>query len=187
MQLVTKHVQEKLRKINYPPFRVGDVVRVHRRVKEGDKERIQIIEGVIIAHKHGYEPGATITLRRVTLGVGVELVLPLYSPNTEKIKIVRKQIVKRAKLYYLRKTKGKKKRFKEKIGSAKDIKDWEDKYQTVEEEPIISEPEEKIEPEMKEQEKEVEVEDKKKKEKNQSGDKEEENTKKEIKKEKKDK
>jgi large subunit ribosomal protein L19 len=126
MNTVFAVAKNKIKPISYPPFRVGDKVRVHRRVKEGSKERIQIIEGEIIAHKHGQQPGATITVRRVTLGVAVELVLPLYSPFTEKIKIVKRQKVRRAKLYYLRQTKGKKGRLKENIEKTKAMRDLQE-------------------------------------------------------------
>ncbi|MFH1183130.1 MAG: 50S ribosomal protein L19, partial [Candidatus Moraniibacteriota bacterium] len=119
MNTVFAVAKNKIKPISYPPFRVGDKVQVHRRVKEGSKERVQIIEGEIIAHKHGQQPGATITVRRVTLGIAVELVLPLYSPFTEKIKVVKRQGVRRAKLYYLRQTKGKKGRLKENIEKTK--------------------------------------------------------------------
>jgi len=124
--------QEKLKKNSYPEFRVGDIVRVHRRVKEGNKERVQIIEGTIIAHKHGFQPGATITVRRVTLGVAVELVLPLYSPHTEKIKIVKRQKTRQAKLYYLRKSKGKKSKLRENIEGTKRVREREEKRKQAE-------------------------------------------------------
>jgi len=127
MNSVFSITQEKLKKNSYPEFRVGDVVRVHRRVKEGNKERVQIIEGTIIAHKHGNQPGATITVRRVTLGVAVELVLPLYSPHTEKIKVVKRQKTRQAKLYYLRKSKGKKSKLRENIEGTKRVKEQEEK------------------------------------------------------------
>jgi len=107
MSKVFALAEDKIKKIDHPSFRVGDVIRVHRRVKEGDKERIQIIEGEVIALKHGKQPGSAITLRRVTLGVGVELIFPLYSPQTEKIEIVKKQKVKKAKLYYIKRAKKK--------------------------------------------------------------------------------
>lgn len=122
MSSIFEVTKEKISKIEYPAFRVGDVARVSRRVKEGSKERVQIIEGTIIAHKHGFQPGASITLRRVTLGVAVELVLPLYSPHTEKIKIVKRQKARKAKLYYLRKSKGKKSKLKENIEGTKKIR-----------------------------------------------------------------
>jgi len=127
MNTVFTITKDKIKQNSYPSFRVGDVVLIHRRVKEGNKERVQIIEGEIIAHKHGSQPGGSITLRRVTLGVAVELVLPIYSPNTEKIKIVKRQKVRRAKLYYLRKTKGKKSKLKENVEGTKKVRDMEEK------------------------------------------------------------
>lgn len=113
MQKVHSEVKEKLTAIKFPQFKIGDLVKVHRRVKEGNKERVQIIEGEIIAHKHGFEPGGSITLRRVTMGVAVELVIPLYSPLTEKMEIVKRQKVRRAKLYFLRRSKDRRIKLKE--------------------------------------------------------------------------
>ena len=122
MKRVFDLTQLKIEKKKMPDFRVGDLVKVHRRVKEGNKERIQIIEGEIIVHKHGKEPGATITVRRVTLGVAVEMILPVYSPNTENIIIVKRQKVRRAKLYYLRRVKGKKRKLAENVEVTRKIK-----------------------------------------------------------------
>ena len=83
-------------------FRAGDTVKVWQRVKEGDKSRLQAFEGLVIARKHGRESGATFTLRKVSSGVGVERIFPLYSPTIEKIEIVSRSKVRRAKLYYVR-------------------------------------------------------------------------------------
>jgi len=80
----------------------GDTVRVHQRIEEKGKTRIQIFEGLVLAVKHGTEPGATFTVRRVASGVGVERIFPLYSPMIEKIEIVKRAKVRRAKLYYIR-------------------------------------------------------------------------------------
>ena len=91
-----------------PDIRPGDIVRVHQKIKEGDKERIQIFEGVIIAKKHGKGISGTITVRKVVDGVGVERVWPIHSPSIDKIEVVRHGKVRRAKLYYLRTAKGKK-------------------------------------------------------------------------------
>ncbi|MDX9913388.1 MAG: 50S ribosomal protein L19 [Candidatus Moranbacteria bacterium] len=87
---------------NYPEFKTGDIVKVHRRIKEGEKERVQIFEGIIIAKKGGQSSSPTITVRKVSNGVGVELVLPVYSPSIDTIEVVKKAKVKRAKLYYIR-------------------------------------------------------------------------------------
>ena len=83
-------------------FGSGDTIRVWQRVKEGDKSRLQAFEGLVIARKHGREPGATFTVRKVSGGVGVERIFPLYSPTIEKIEIVSHSKVRRAKLYYIR-------------------------------------------------------------------------------------
>lgn len=101
-------------KTDLPDIRSGDTVRVHQKIKEKDKERIQIFEGLVIARKHGKEAGATITVRKVVSGVGVEKILPLHSPVIEKIEIVKRSKVRRAKLYYLRTAKGKRARLKKK-------------------------------------------------------------------------
>lgn len=86
-----------------PDVRVGDTVRIHQKVNEGNKTRVQVFEGLIIARKHGKEPGATITVRKISQGIGVEKIFPLYLPTIEKIDIVKRARVRRAKLYYLRK------------------------------------------------------------------------------------
>ena len=83
-------------------IKAGDTVRVHQRIQEKGKTRIQIFEGVVLARKHGTEPGATFTVRKVASGVGVEKIFPLYSPNIDKIEIVKRAKVRRAKLYYIR-------------------------------------------------------------------------------------
>jgi large subunit ribosomal protein L19 len=83
-------------------IRAGDTVRVHVKIEEKGKTRIQIFEGLVLARKHGTEPGATFTVRRVVDGIGVEKIFPLYSPQIDKIEIVRRSKVRRAKLYYIR-------------------------------------------------------------------------------------
>jgi large subunit ribosomal protein L19 len=103
-----------IKKKNLPEVRAGDTVRVYQKIKEGGKEKTQIFEGVVLARKHGKEPGATITVRKVISGVGVEKIFPLHSPIIEKIEILKRAKVKRAKLYYLREVKGKKARLKRK-------------------------------------------------------------------------
>lgn len=83
-------------------IRPGDTVRVHQKIEEKGKTRIQIFEGVVLARKHGSEPGATFTVRKVASGVGVEKIYPLYSPLIDKIEIVKRSKVRRAKLYFIR-------------------------------------------------------------------------------------
>ena len=97
-----------------PEMRVGDTVRVHVRIKEGARERIQVFEGTIIARKHG-GIGETITVRRISYGVGCEKVFPVHSPNVAMVETVRKGKVRRAKLYYLRERFGKAAKIKEKV------------------------------------------------------------------------
>ena len=96
-----------------PPFRAGDTVRVNVRVKEGDKERLQAFEGVVIARK-GEGVSETFTVRKISNGVGVERIFPLHSPMLESVSVVRRGRVRRAKLYYLRELTGKATRIKEK-------------------------------------------------------------------------
>jgi large subunit ribosomal protein L19 len=105
--------QEQLR-TDLPAIAIGDYVRVHLKVKEGTRERIQVFEGTIIARKSG---GAreTFTVRRLSYGVGVERVLPLHSPKISRIEIVRRGKIRRAKLYYLRDRIGKAARVKERL------------------------------------------------------------------------
>jgi len=95
-------------KESIPDMRPGDVVRVHQRIKEKDKERIQVFEGQILYRKHGKEAGSSITVRSMMSGVGVEKTFPLHSPVIEKIEITKKGKAKRSKLYYLRNVKNKK-------------------------------------------------------------------------------
>ena len=93
-------------------FNVGDTVRVHVRIKEGERQRVQIFEGTVIAKQHG-GVSETFTVRRTSYGVGVERVFPINSPNVEKVEIVRRGKVRRAKLYYLRDRIGKSAKVKE--------------------------------------------------------------------------
>ena len=97
-----------------PDVQPGDTVRVHIKIVEGEKERIQVFEGVVLARKHGKGISATITVRKVSQGVGVERVFPIHSPIIEKIEVVRRSKVRRAKLYFLRMAKGKKARLRAK-------------------------------------------------------------------------
>lgn len=82
--------------------KAGDTVRVYSKIQEKGKTRVQAFEGLVLARKHGTEPGATITVRKISEGVGVERIFPLYSPNIETIEVVKRAKVKRSKLYFLR-------------------------------------------------------------------------------------
>ncbi|MBI4359236.1 MAG: 50S ribosomal protein L19 [Candidatus Nealsonbacteria bacterium] len=97
-----------------PEIKPGQQIRVSQKIKEGDKEKTYVFEGIVLARKHGREAGATITVRRVASGVGTETILPLHSPLIEKIEILRRSKVRRAKLYYLRTARGKRSKLKEK-------------------------------------------------------------------------
>jgi len=95
------------------PFNVGDTVKVYTKVVEGDKERIQLFEGAVIGKKNG-GIRETFTVRKISFGVGVERVFPLHSPSIEKVEIIKRGSVRRAKLYYIRAKKGKAAKIKEK-------------------------------------------------------------------------
>lgn len=97
---------------DYPQFRIGDTLRVFFRISEGDKERTQVFEGVLIAHRRGGNR-ASIRVRKISFGDGVERVFPLASPRIEKIEVAQTGRVRRAKLYYLRELRGKKARIQE--------------------------------------------------------------------------
>ena len=103
---------QKNMKAEVPTAQIGDTVRVHIKVKEGSRERIQVFEGTVIAKKHGGIE-ESFTVRRISYGVGVEKVFPLHSPAVEKVEVVRKGKVRRAKLYYLRDRVGKAAKVKE--------------------------------------------------------------------------
>ncbi len=109
-----KNFSDKYLKEVAPSVTVGDTVRVHLKVKEGNRERIQVFEGTVIAKKHG-GIAETFTVRRISYGVGVEKVFPLHSPIIEKIETIRRGKVRRAKLYYLRDRVGKRAKVKEKL------------------------------------------------------------------------
>ena len=113
MEKITAFVNEQL-KTDVPQFGIGDGVKVYIRITEGEKERIQLFEGTVIA-KHGGGISETFTVRRVSYGVGVEKTFPIHSPNVDKVVVVREAKVRRAKLYYLRSRVGKAAKVKEKV------------------------------------------------------------------------
>ncbi|MCR5015925.1 MAG: 50S ribosomal protein L19 [Ruminococcus sp.] len=106
--------ESSMKKENVPAFNIGDTIKVHVMIKEGDKSRIQVFEGTVIAKKHG-GISETFTVRRVAHGCGIERVFPLHSPVVNKVEIVRSGKVRRAKLYYLRDRVGKAAKVKEQI------------------------------------------------------------------------
>jgi len=121
-----KNFIEPQLKNNLPDIRPGDTVKIHQKIREivkkgkgkskekETKERIQVFEGLVIARKHGKEIGATITVRKIISGIGVERIFPIHLPTIEKIEVIRRGKVRRAKLYYLRDAKSKKTRLKKK-------------------------------------------------------------------------
>jgi len=115
-------------------LRAGDTVKVHQVIQEKGKIRLQIFEGLVLARKHGKEAGATFTVRKVTEGVGVERIFPLYSPLIDKIEVVRRAKVRRAKLYYIREKAAKE--ISRQMRNAKTIKSSEEK---VEKEEVVEE------------------------------------------------
>ncbi|OGI17981.1 MAG: 50S ribosomal protein L19 [Candidatus Moranbacteria bacterium RIFCSPHIGHO2_02_FULL_40_12b] len=104
-----------------PELRAGDIVKIHRKIKEGEKERLQVFEGIIIAIKGKQSSSPMITIRKISFGIGVELILPLYSPQIEKVELIKRAKVRRSKLYYIRNKSAKSLRMKYKdiMGYAK--------------------------------------------------------------------
>ncbi len=113
MDMIKAFTNEQLKK-EVPQFNVGDTVRVHNKIVEGSRERIQLFEGTVIAKKNG-GISETFTVRRISYGVGVEKTFPLHSPRVEKVEVIRTGKVRRAKLYYLRDRVGKAAKVKELI------------------------------------------------------------------------
>lgn len=113
MNKIEAFVNEQL-KTEVPVINIGDTVRVHNKIKEGTRERIQLFEGTVIAKKGG-GISETFTVRRISYGVGVEKTFPIHSPNVDKVEIVRSGKVRRAKLYYIRERIGKSAKVKERI------------------------------------------------------------------------
>lgn len=132
MDLIKAIEQEQIR-TDLAQFDIGDYVKVHLKIKEGNRERIQIFEGTVIAKKGGGLK-ETFTVRKISYGVGVERVLPLHSPKIDKIEVVRKGKVRRAKLYYLRDRVGKAAKVKEKLQRKTSVKEADTKVanETVE-------------------------------------------------------
>ncbi len=111
MQIIDQLNKESMR-LDIPDFRAGDTVKVHAKIREGEKERIQIFEGVVISKRKG-KSNATFTVRKVSYGIGVERIFLLHAPTIDKIEVVTRGLVRRAKIYYLRNLRGKAARIKE--------------------------------------------------------------------------
>jgi large subunit ribosomal protein L19 len=105
-------IQKESMRLDLPDFGPGDTVKVHVKIKEGEKERVQIFQGVVISKRKG-TVNATFTVRKVSYGVGVERIFPLHSPVISKIEVITRGRVRRAKIYYLRKLRGRAARIKE--------------------------------------------------------------------------
>ncbi|MFZ0448098.1 MAG: 50S ribosomal protein L19 [Desulfatiglandaceae bacterium] len=112
MNIVEMLEKEQMR-TDIPAFRAGDTIKVHAKIKEGEKERIQVFQGVVIRKRNG-NTGASFTVRKISYGIGVERIFPLHSPSIDKIEVLTRGKVRRARIYYLRKLRGKAARIKEK-------------------------------------------------------------------------
>jgi large subunit ribosomal protein L19 len=109
---IIKQLEREMMRLDLPDFSPGDTVNIHVKIREGEKERIQVFQGVVIS-KHNGTTNATFTVRKISYGIGVERVFPLHSPIIDKIEVVTRGRVRRAKIYYLRKLRGKAARIKE--------------------------------------------------------------------------
>ncbi len=117
MSNIIQEIEKQYIRDDHPVFRPGDTIRVHFRIREGEKERVQVFEGVCIARKRGGNR-ASITVRKISFSQGVERIFPLASPRIEKIEVVQRGRVRRSKLFYLRALRGKKARIKERVDYA---------------------------------------------------------------------
>ena len=111
---IIQNIENEQMRVDIPDFKPGDSIKVHARIKEGDKERIQVFQGVVIRKRKGMT-GATFTVRKISYGIGVERIFPLHSPTIDKIEVLTRGKVRRSRLYYMRKRRGKAARIKEKI------------------------------------------------------------------------
>ena len=117
MSDVLRDIEKKFRGEagNHPDFKAGDTINVHVKIKEGNKERIQQFQGTVIQRRHTGSNGETFTVRKVSNGIGIERIFPFFSPNIDKIDVIRKGHVRRARLFYLRGKQGKAAKVKESI------------------------------------------------------------------------
>ena len=144
---IIKSIEHEQLKNSIPEIRVGNTVRVHVKIKEGNKERIQVFEGIVIK-KQGGGVNATFTVRKISYGVGVEKTFLIHSPLVEKVELVRVGKARRAKLYYLRERTGKASKTKEMVGARIENKEITIKEDLVEE-PVVEAPAEVVEEENK--------------------------------------
>ncbi len=110
---VIQAIENEQMRLDIPNFRPGDTIKVHARITEGEKERIQVFQGFVLRKRHG-KTGATFTVRKVSYGIGVERVFPLHSPTIDKIEVVSRGKVRQGRIYYMRNLRGKAARIKEK-------------------------------------------------------------------------
>ena len=110
---IVENLEKEQMRADIPDFKPGDTVKVHARIKEGEKERIQVFQGFVLRKRKG-NTGATFTVRKVSYGIGVERIFPTHSPNIDKVEIISRGRVRRGRLYYMRKLRGKAARIKEK-------------------------------------------------------------------------
>ncbi len=133
---ILQYIQKKAINKRVPKVEAGHTVRVHQIIKEGDKSRIQVFEGLVLKVNSGHGADKTFTVRKVVGGIGVEKIFPLYSPNIEKIEIIKKAKVRRSKLYYQRTRFGKSARMKEEFLTAEQIKNM---YEEIPAEEVVDE------------------------------------------------
>jgi len=113
MNKIIESLENEQLRVDIPDFKTGDTIKVYARIKEGDKERIQLFQGFVLRKRKG-KTGATFTVRKISYGVGVERIFPLHSPTIDRIEIVSRGKVRQGRLYYMRSLKGKASRIKEK-------------------------------------------------------------------------
>ena len=110
---IVENLEKEQMRVDIPDFKPGDTIKVHARITEGEKERIQVFQGFVLRKRKG-STGATFTVRKVSYGIGVERIFPTHSPNIDKVEIISRGRVRRGRLYYMRKLRGKAARIKEK-------------------------------------------------------------------------
>ena len=113
MNNIIENIENEQMRIDIPDFKPGDTIKVHARITEGEKERVQVFQGFVVRKRKG-NTGATFTVRKISYGIGVERIFPLHSPTIDKIEVLSRGKVRRGRLYYMRKLRGKAARIKEK-------------------------------------------------------------------------